>query len=187
MKHTQTAVGEHAIHNVEVISRQVSSQQLIDFLESTLATDFEQVTRHHFVEVFGGVSMMEGWGSKDHLPHGGMLAMATHRDKGRFRQKLARPASSEFTRWLSTLVLALEVTTAAAIELVRMSSNVELIWASPRELFNIFQADAIGCHIITATNDILKKLELVGRDLHEYSLETVKMFYEGAVKAGYSL
>ena len=65
--------------------------------------------------------------------------------------------------------------------------NVELIWASPRELLNVFQADAIGCHIITATNDILKKLTLVGRDLEAFSLETVRMFREDAVKAGYSL
>ncbi|MGH7380686.1 MAG: transaldolase [Candidatus Methylomirabilales bacterium] len=76
---------------------------------------------------------------------------------------------------------------AAAVELVRMYPNIQLIWASPRELFNIFQADAIGCHIITATNDILKKLDLVGRDLQEYSLDTVKMFYEDAVKVGYVL
>ena len=76
---------------------------------------------------------------------------------------------------------------AAAVELVRMYPNIELIWASPRELLNIFQADGIGCHIITATNDILKKLELVGRDLHEYSLDTVKMFRDDAVKAGYTL
>ena len=76
---------------------------------------------------------------------------------------------------------------AAAVELLRPYPNVELIWASPRELLNIFQADAIGCHIITATRDILKKLEVVGRDLHQYSLETVKMFYEDAQKAGYTL
>jgi transaldolase len=76
---------------------------------------------------------------------------------------------------------------AAAVELVGMYPNVELIWASPRELLNIFQADAVGCHIITATNDILKKLDLVGKDLHEYSLDTVKMFREDALKVGYSL
>ncbi len=76
---------------------------------------------------------------------------------------------------------------AAAVELLRMSPNVELIWASPRELLNIFQADSIGCHIITATNDILAKLRLVGKDLHEYSLETVQMFRDDAVKAGYTL
>jgi len=76
---------------------------------------------------------------------------------------------------------------AAAVELLRPHPHVELIWASPRELLNIFQADAIGCHIITATHDILHKLHLVGKDLHTYSLDTVKMFYEDAQKAGYAL
>ena len=76
---------------------------------------------------------------------------------------------------------------AAAVELLRSYPNIELIWASPRELLNIFQADAIGCHIITATNDILAKLHLVGKDLHEYSLDTVKMFREDAMKAGFTL
>jgi transaldolase len=76
---------------------------------------------------------------------------------------------------------------AAAVELLRPYPNLELIWASPRELLNIFQADAVGCHIITATTDILKKLNLVGKDLHEFSLETVEMFYEDAQKAGYRL
>jgi len=73
-----------------------------------------------------------------------------------------------------------------AIEILEPNTNAELIWASPRELFNIFQGDAIGCHIITATNDILKKLELYGKNLEEYSLETVKMFRNDAVAAGYS-
>ena len=63
----------------------------------------------------------------------------------------------------------------------------ELIWASPRELLNVFQADAIGCHIITVTHDVLKKLSLVGKDLDEYSLETVKMFRSDAVAAGFTL
>jgi transaldolase len=76
---------------------------------------------------------------------------------------------------------------AAAVERLRLYPNIELIWASPRELLNIFQADSIGCHIITATNDILAKLRLVGKDLYEYSLETVKMFRDDAVKAGYTL
>ena len=62
-----------------------------------------------------------------------------------------------------------------------------LIWASPRELLNVFQANQIGCHIITATNDILKKLNLVGKDLNEYSLETVKMFFDDANSAQYSI
>jgi transaldolase len=76
---------------------------------------------------------------------------------------------------------------AAAVEMLRPYQNQELIWASPRELLNIFQADAIGCHIITVTNDILKKLEGVGKDLAQFSLETVKMFRDDAVKAGFKL
>ncbi|MDO8706218.1 MAG: transaldolase [Sulfuricaulis sp.] len=76
---------------------------------------------------------------------------------------------------------------AAAVELLKARPKAELIWASPRELLNIFQADTIGCHIITVTNDTLKKLALVGRDLHDYSLDTVKMFYEDAKGAGFVL
>ena len=76
---------------------------------------------------------------------------------------------------------------AAAVELLRPYPEQELLWASPRELLNIFQADAIGCQIITVTNDVLKKLSLVGKDLGEYSLDTVKMFYNDAQQAGYSL
>ena len=76
---------------------------------------------------------------------------------------------------------------AAAVEILRLCPNVELIWASPRELLNIFQANQVGCHIITATDDILKKLELIGKDLHEFSLDTVKMFRNDALKAGYIL
>jgi transaldolase len=74
-----------------------------------------------------------------------------------------------------------------AVELLKVAPAAELIWASPRELLNIFQADEIGCHIITVTNDILKKLSLVGYDLDEYSLDTVKMFYADAVAAGFKL
>lgn len=68
----------------------------------------------------------------------------------------------------------------AALDRIRHYPEIELIWASPRELFNIVQADEIGCHIITVTHDLLKKLLLLGKDLHEYSLDTVKMFYEDA-------
>src|SRR6185295_16946962 len=75
----------------------------------------------------------------------------------------------------------------AAVEMLRIAPNAELIWASPRELLNIFQADAIGCHIITVTNDILKKLSLVGYDLGAYSLDTVKMFHTDAAAAGFTL
>jgi transaldolase len=76
---------------------------------------------------------------------------------------------------------------AAAVELLKVAPKAELIWASPRELLNIFHADSIGCHIITVTNDILKKLSLLGYDLDEYSLDTVKMFYTDAVAAGFKL
>jgi transaldolase len=65
--------------------------------------------------------------------------------------------------------------------------NAQLIWASPRELLNVFQADDAECHVITVTNDILKKLSLVGKDLHQLSRETVEMFHRDAVKSGYSL
>jgi transaldolase len=74
-----------------------------------------------------------------------------------------------------------------AVELLRPAPNAELIWASPRELLNIFQADIIGCHIITVTNDILNKLSLVDRDLSEFSLDTVKMFYNDAKASGFSI
>jgi len=76
---------------------------------------------------------------------------------------------------------------AEAVAILRDAPEAELIWASPRELLNIFQADAIGCHIITVTNDILKKLALVGKDLSDYSLDTVRMFYEDGRKAGFTL
>ena len=76
---------------------------------------------------------------------------------------------------------------AAAVEMLKVSPAAELIWASPRELLNIFQADDIGCQVITVTNDIIKKLSLVGYDLDSYSLDTVKMFYSDAVSAGYKI
>lgn len=75
----------------------------------------------------------------------------------------------------------------AAVRQLRTAPNTQLIWASPRELLNIFQADDIGCHVITVTNDILKKLSLVGKDQEDYSLETVKMFYDDGKAAGYKL
>jgi len=65
--------------------------------------------------------------------------------------------------------------------------KAELLWASPRELLNIFQADAMGCHIITVTNDVLAKLSLIGKNLDEYSLDTVKMFWRDAEAAGYKI
>jgi len=74
-----------------------------------------------------------------------------------------------------------------ALDRIRAYPEIELIWASPRELFNVVQADAIGCHIITVTHDILKKLSLLGRDLTEYSLDTVKMFVNDARAANFVL
>ncbi len=76
---------------------------------------------------------------------------------------------------------------ASAVELLRPYPHLELIWASPREVLNIFQAEAAGCHVITLAHDLLRKLDLIGRELNEYSLETVKMFHDDARKAGYIL
>lgn len=76
---------------------------------------------------------------------------------------------------------------AAAVEMLRRAPNSELIWASPRELLNVLQADSIGCHVITASTDILDKLGLVGKDLSDYSLETVRMFYKDARASGFDL
>jgi transaldolase len=74
-----------------------------------------------------------------------------------------------------------------ALAIVAQHPGVELIWASPRELLNIFHADSIGTHIITVTHDLLAKLALVGKDLDEFSLDTVKMFANDAAKAGFTL
>ena len=74
-----------------------------------------------------------------------------------------------------------------AVSILKFKSASELIWASPRELLNIIQANEIGCHIITVTNDLLKKLVLIDKDLTEYSLDTVKMFYNDAISAGFKL
>jgi transaldolase len=74
-----------------------------------------------------------------------------------------------------------------ALSILSQLPKAELIWASPRELLNVFQADEIGCHVITATNDILMKLDLIGKDLESYSLETVKMFFEDAKNSSFEL
>jgi transaldolase len=74
-----------------------------------------------------------------------------------------------------------------ALEILAPYPNIELIWASPRELLNIVQADCIGCHIITVTNDILAKLGLLGKDLEDYSLDTVKLFHSDAQASGFSI
>lgn len=74
-----------------------------------------------------------------------------------------------------------------SLHIMEPYKNIELIWASPRELLNIFHANEIGCHIITVTHDILKKTGLVGKSLSDYSLDTVKMFFQDGSKAGYRL
>ena len=76
---------------------------------------------------------------------------------------------------------------AAAVDVLRSQPQIQLIWASPRELLNVFQAESVGCPIITSTADVLKKLSLIGKDLDEYSLDTVKMFFSDARKAGFTL
>jgi transaldolase len=74
-----------------------------------------------------------------------------------------------------------------SVNLLKSNPKAELIWASPREVFNVVQADEIGCHIITCTSDIIKKLPTIGKDLAQFSLDTVKLFYDDATAAGYSI
>lgn len=74
-----------------------------------------------------------------------------------------------------------------AVALLKERPKAELLWASPRELLNIFQADEIGCHIITVTGDVIRKLALVGKDLDRYSLETVAMFHKDALSAAFTI
>jgi transaldolase len=76
---------------------------------------------------------------------------------------------------------------ARAVDIMVDAPAAELIWASPREILNVVQADQIGCHIITMTHDLLKKLDLLGKDLLQFSLETVQMFHRDAAAAGFSL
>ncbi len=74
-----------------------------------------------------------------------------------------------------------------AVRIASREPRIEVVWASPREILNVFHAEEAGCQIITVTRDLLKKLNLIGKDLQEYSLETVRMFYRDGVEAGYSL
>jgi transaldolase len=76
---------------------------------------------------------------------------------------------------------------AEAIEIMKSAPLAECIWASPREVLNLIHANSVGCHIITMTNDLLKKLGIIGKDLTQYSLETVQMFFNDASSAGYRL
>ena len=73
------------------------------------------------------------------------------------------------------------------LSIISSNSNAELLWASPRELYNIFQANEIGCHIITVGDSILEKVGLIGKNLDEYSLETVVTFVEDAKASGFEL
>jgi len=78
-------------------------------------------------------------------------------------------------------------TMVRSLEVLAPEPQIELIWASPREVFNVVQASEIGCHVITVTHDLLKKLPNLGRDLDEFSLDTVRMFHRDARDAGYRL
>jgi transaldolase len=75
----------------------------------------------------------------------------------------------------------------SSLAIMRQAPRSELIWASPREILNLVQANEVGCHIITITHDLLKKLDCLGKDLEQYSLETVQMFHGDALAAGFTL
>ncbi len=76
---------------------------------------------------------------------------------------------------------------ARSVDILVQAPRAELIWASPREVLNVVQADQVGCHIITVTHDLLEKLDLLGKDLEQFSLETVQMFHRDAAAAGFRL
>ncbi len=76
---------------------------------------------------------------------------------------------------------------ARSVDIMVQAPRSELIWASPREILNLVQADQVGCHIITVTHDLIKKLDCLGKNLEQYSLETVRMFHGDAVAAGFTL
>lgn len=76
---------------------------------------------------------------------------------------------------------------AKAVDVMAEASRAELIWASPREILNVVQADQVGCHVITLTHDLLAKLDSLGKDLEQFSLETVQMFHRDAIAAGFTL
>jgi transaldolase len=76
---------------------------------------------------------------------------------------------------------------AEAVRLADGRTGPEVIWASPREVLNLIQADSVGCHVITMTPELLRKIDLLGKDLTAYSRETVEMFHRDAVAAGLSL
>ena len=79
------------------------------------------------------------------------------------------------------------LTMKESLEIMANNKKSELLWASPREILNIYQANELGCHVITVTPDLLKKLDLYNKDLEEYSIETVKMFYNDALQSNYKI
>ena len=90
--------------------------------------------------------------------------------------------------WVREQVETIEATgDTRSVDIMVDAPRAELIWASPREVLNVVQADSVGCHIITMTHDLLAKLELLGKDLEQFSLETVQMFHRDAVAAGFNL
>jgi transaldolase len=76
---------------------------------------------------------------------------------------------------------------ARAVQIMREAPRSELIWASPREILNLVQANDVGCHIITITHELLRKLDGLGKSLEQFSLETVRMFHDDALAAGFTL
>jgi transaldolase len=74
-----------------------------------------------------------------------------------------------------------------SVDIMAAAPRAELIWASPREVLNLVQADRVGCHIITMTHDLLTKVKSLGKDLDQFSLETVQMFHRDAAAAGFTL
>jgi transaldolase len=76
---------------------------------------------------------------------------------------------------------------ARSVDILADAPRAELIWASPREILNLVQADNVGCHIITMTHDLLAKIETLGKGLEQFSVETVQMFHRDAVAAGFTL
>ena len=75
----------------------------------------------------------------------------------------------------------------SAVENFKNYKNVEILWASPREVLNLLQAEDVGCHIITMPENLINKVKLFGKNLEEYSLDTVKMFYNDALKSGFKI
>jgi Xaa-Pro aminopeptidase len=173
--------------SVLVIDTEESNQIL--FLRPTAGKDSD--------EFFANPAIGEFWvGARPTLEEVSSLLKIATRDLAELDDYLGKKTTidledAELAQFVSELRLvkdSFEIEQMrAAVEILKLVPASELIWASPRELLNIFQADEIGCQVITVTNEILKKLSLVGYDLDEYSLDTVNMFYNDAVAAGFKL